>query len=114
VVSVTLLLLYPGERAPGTHWAGSWVGPRAGLDAVEKRTRAVQPVACHYTDSLKRVGDIGHLSLTSRFAISDFEFSDRPVSMQTVIFSCIPSTVLVKCSKYPLFVILFHSLLLST
>jgi hypothetical protein len=22
------------ERAPGTHWIGGWVGPRAGLDAV--------------------------------------------------------------------------------
>jgi hypothetical protein len=27
----------PGERDPGTHWAGGWVGPRAGLDDVEKR-----------------------------------------------------------------------------
>jgi hypothetical protein len=27
----------PGERAPCTHWIGSWVGPRAGLDYVEKR-----------------------------------------------------------------------------
>jgi hypothetical protein len=26
----------PGERAPGTHWIGGWVGPRAGLDDVEK------------------------------------------------------------------------------
>jgi hypothetical protein len=26
----------PRERAPGTHWIGDWVGPRAGLD-VEKR-----------------------------------------------------------------------------
>jgi hypothetical protein len=26
-----------GVRAPGTHWIGSWVGPRAGLDDVEKR-----------------------------------------------------------------------------
>jgi hypothetical protein len=26
----------PGERAPGTHWIGSWVGPRTGLDDVEK------------------------------------------------------------------------------
>jgi hypothetical protein len=26
-----------GERAPGTHWIGGWVGPRAGLDDVEKR-----------------------------------------------------------------------------
>jgi hypothetical protein len=28
----------PRERAPGTHWIGGWVGPRAVLDAVVKRT----------------------------------------------------------------------------
>jgi hypothetical protein len=45
-----------------THWTGSWVGRRAGLDAVEYRkipsprresnlrTRIVQPVARRYTD----------------------------------------------------------------
>jgi hypothetical protein len=27
----------PGEIVPGTHWVGGWVGPRAGLDIVEKR-----------------------------------------------------------------------------
>jgi hypothetical protein len=27
----------PGERTPGTHWTGGWVGPRAGLDTVSKR-----------------------------------------------------------------------------
>jgi hypothetical protein len=26
-----------GERAPGTHCIGDWVGPRAGLDTVENR-----------------------------------------------------------------------------
>jgi hypothetical protein len=25
------------KRAPGTHWIGGWVDPRAGLDEVEKR-----------------------------------------------------------------------------
>jgi hypothetical protein len=29
--------LTPRERAPGTHWIGSWVGPRAVLDAAVKR-----------------------------------------------------------------------------
>jgi hypothetical protein len=29
--------LTPGERSLATHWIGGWVGPRAGLDAVEKR-----------------------------------------------------------------------------
>jgi hypothetical protein len=27
----------PGERAPGTHWIGGWVGLRAILGTVEKR-----------------------------------------------------------------------------
>jgi hypothetical protein len=50
----------PGERARGTHWIGSWVGPRAGLDVekrkfltlpgLEFRPLVVQPVASRYTD----------------------------------------------------------------
>jgi hypothetical protein len=26
----------PGERAPGTHWIGGWVDPRAGQEDMEK------------------------------------------------------------------------------
>jgi hypothetical protein len=26
----------PGERAAGAHWIGGWVGPRAGLDDMQK------------------------------------------------------------------------------
>jgi hypothetical protein len=33
----------PGERTPGTHWIGGWVGPRAGLDTVEKRKLLTLP-----------------------------------------------------------------------
>jgi hypothetical protein len=52
----------PRERAPGTHWIGGWVGPRAVLYAVVKRkipssrpelnprTPIIQPVAQRYTD----------------------------------------------------------------
>jgi hypothetical protein len=47
-----------GERAPGTHWIGDWVGPRRGeeknLAPTGIRTptppSAVQPVASRYTD----------------------------------------------------------------
>jgi hypothetical protein len=28
----------PGERVPGAHWIGAWVGSNAGVDDVEKRT----------------------------------------------------------------------------
>jgi hypothetical protein len=51
----------PGERAPDSHWIGGWVGPRAGLDDVEKRTfltlrgsnsdpSVIQSEANRYTD----------------------------------------------------------------
>jgi hypothetical protein len=50
----------PGEAAPDTHWIGSWLGPRTGLDDVEKilnhpGTRnsgpsIVQLVASRHTD----------------------------------------------------------------
>jgi hypothetical protein len=52
----------PKERAPGIHWIGGWVGPRAVLDTVVKReipsprresnprTPIVQPVVQRYTD----------------------------------------------------------------
>jgi hypothetical protein len=33
----------PGERAPGTHWIGSWVDPGAGLDDLEKRKLLTLP-----------------------------------------------------------------------
>jgi hypothetical protein len=26
----------PGERAPGTHWIGGWMGPRICLDDMEE------------------------------------------------------------------------------
>jgi hypothetical protein len=46
-----------GEIPPGTHWIRGCVGPRAGLDAVEKnlalagnRTPAIQHVARRYND----------------------------------------------------------------
>jgi hypothetical protein len=54
--------LPPGKEPLGTHLIGGWVGPRAVLDAVEKRkiqssrqqsnprTQIFQPVAQRYTD----------------------------------------------------------------
>jgi hypothetical protein len=29
-------LFTPGERAPGTHWIGGWVGPRADVEDMEE------------------------------------------------------------------------------
>jgi hypothetical protein len=51
----------PGEKIPGTHWTGGWVGPRAGLNIEATRkilcprresnpdSLVVQPVVRHYT-----------------------------------------------------------------
>jgi hypothetical protein len=37
IVRFTPRPLYPGEIPPSSQWIGGWVGPRAGLNAVEKR-----------------------------------------------------------------------------
>jgi hypothetical protein len=61
MVSYTPCPLYPGERAPDTHWIGGWVDPTAGLDDLEKRKfltllglelqpSVIQPIASHYTN----------------------------------------------------------------
>jgi hypothetical protein len=45
-----------GEISPNAHWIEGWVGPRAGLDVVEKGKIFSMPgftpwpVACCYTD----------------------------------------------------------------
>jgi hypothetical protein len=36
VVNFTPLPLYPWGKNPRPHWIGGWVGPRAGLDDMEK------------------------------------------------------------------------------
>jgi hypothetical protein len=33
----------PRGKAPGTHWIRGWVGPRAGLDDLEKRKYLTPP-----------------------------------------------------------------------
>jgi hypothetical protein len=50
--------LRPGERVPGTHFTGGWVGPRAAVKAVEKTkirhcresNPGRQPVARRYAE----------------------------------------------------------------
>jgi hypothetical protein len=67
----TLLPLYPEERAPGTHWLGGWVDPRAGLDDVGENSlpyrdsnsepSVFQPVASRYTDWAIPAPNIGNI-----------------------------------------------------
>jgi hypothetical protein len=70
----------PRERAPGTHWIGGWVGPRAVPDAVVKTkipsprresntsTPIVQSVAQRYTDWA--ITALGLLYKLSKFQFS--------------------------------------------
>jgi hypothetical protein len=44
-------LFTSGERAPGTHYIGGWVGPRAGLETASSRIPAGQLVVLRYTNS---------------------------------------------------------------
>jgi hypothetical protein len=61
-----LAALPPGEIAPGTHWIGGWVGPRADWDATENRKHcpcrksnpAIQPVAIATSNDLSRLREI--------------------------------------------------------
>jgi hypothetical protein len=49
----------PREIAPGTHWIGGWVEPRAGLDDVEKRKFLTLPgleLRLRYSGSLGEQG----------------------------------------------------------
>jgi hypothetical protein len=48
--SFMLQLLYPREKAPGTHWIGDWVELRTSLNAVEKRTIPLSQSSRHFTD----------------------------------------------------------------
>jgi hypothetical protein len=36
VISFTPQPLYPWKKHPGIHYRGSWLGPRAGLEAVKR------------------------------------------------------------------------------
>jgi hypothetical protein len=36
----------PGDRAPGTHWIGGWMGPITGLDALYERK-----ISCPFGES---------------------------------------------------------------
>jgi hypothetical protein len=52
--------LPPRERAPGTHWIGGWMGPRAGLDTVSKRKT---PSSCRESNPDHPIGQ----SIASRY-----------------------------------------------
>jgi hypothetical protein len=79
VVSCKAGRFTPVEKAPGTYWIGGWVGPRVGLDDVEKRKFFTLPELelrplgrPARTQSLYRLRyPVSHLSQFLRKTISD-------------------------------------------
>jgi hypothetical protein len=79
----------PRERAPGTHWIGGWVDPRAFLDAVVKRkipsprresnprTPIVRPIAQCYTEWAITARGVNYSALISPFCNLPLKVSQK-------------------------------------
>jgi hypothetical protein len=102
----------PGERAPGTHWIGSWVDHRGSLDDVEKikfepyrdsnsDPSVVQPVASRYTDyaipaaCITTIQNCNFINIRKRHRISATEYVASALSLsllelQVVFWCCNP------------------------
>jgi hypothetical protein len=77
VASFTALPCYPWETAPGTHWTGGWMGPRAGVDIMEKRR-----VSFPYWES-----DSGSLVVqTSAKLFTDWAVQAAPCIILSVVY----------------------------
>jgi hypothetical protein len=72
----------PRERVPGTHWIGGQVGPRAGLDDVEK-SKFTQDV--HGTTFQKLVFFLKVLVPTGTQTLTPWSFSPQPVTIPTAL-----------------------------
>jgi hypothetical protein len=97
----------PRERAPGTHWIRSWMGPRAVLDAVVKRkipsprrkSNPRTPIG-GTTDTYRSflcVLPIFHppppLSLSNSYHFTDLPFHIPHTTSQTLALQCVMSLV---------------------
>jgi hypothetical protein len=106
VVSFTPLPLYSGERAPPTNWIGGWVGPRAGLDDVEKtkfltlpelELRPLGRPARSQSLSSTRVSNILLTTAHCKLRYSDFRYS------RVLLLKCLLPSRLILCRLTHLF-----------
>jgi hypothetical protein len=65
--------------APGTQWIGGWMGPKAGLDAVERRKKSLSPA--------------GNRTQTSYLKIGETNYSDASLTIYKVIRRHIPEVI---------------------
>jgi hypothetical protein len=93
----TLAALPPGERAPGTHWIGGWVDPRAGSDDMEKGRfltllgLELRPLSPAHSQSLYRLRNSG--SYQSRY--------DRENEGSVIMLNAGIRMRLVSCNSVP-------------
>jgi hypothetical protein len=86
------------ERVPSTYWTGGWVGPRAGLDEMERGNSlsyrdsnsdpsVVQPVASRYTDcvipALKQINTAVNCRTTNNTSASPLKIEWKLSSFLT-------------------------------
>jgi hypothetical protein len=115
----------PGERIPGTHCTGGWVGPRAGLD-TEIRGKilcpcrgsnldhpVVQSVARHYTDwatpaptSIYKLLKIhfniisAHKIMSPKLPFNIIIFSKEYKNVRLLDIKYLHSVTTISCAKY--------------
>jgi hypothetical protein len=85
----------PGEIALGTHCIGGWVGPRAGLEAVEKRkknlppprirTPVIQYAALSYTDLDIPASTVWKKMSWRSFNLIIYNISSSVIKLQLVV-----------------------------
>jgi len=66
---LALAPLPPGARAPGTHWIGGWIGPRAGLNMM---MRSKNPSSCWES----KPGPISNASFIAYKAVAEEKFCE--------------------------------------
>jgi hypothetical protein len=89
----------PGEAAPCTHWTGSWVGPTASLDAMEKRKilplSGIKPLP--YTPSLLLYQLSYSINLCRKKIITIYTYMTYDMKRITSIKSLSQSNINVYC-----------------
>jgi hypothetical protein len=95
--------LSPWKRSPVNQWRGGWVGPRAGLDDIEKLkflSLPGEPVASSYTDYAIPVLCNRRVSVL---------FGENACTLIHTFF--LHSTTGISCSRTPVFGVFVHRVL---
>jgi hypothetical protein len=92
----------PGERTPGTHCTGGWMGPRAGLDTEDRGKNPLplpgiesrwcgRPVPSQTLSCLSYPVPVCIIHLPKNTCVTDIQQICRPMSRRNVWHSCFVS-----------------------